>query len=277
MKIDLHTHSDFSDGLLSPKDLIDWFVTKNITLFALTDHDSVMGLDQAQKRAKEVKHGRFIMGTEISCMFCNRMVHLVGLFPQGYDPGVEQMLQNISVARMNRAQEIIAKLNKHGFDIKLEDIEISKSNTTGRAHIARALYELGYFDDPARAFDEYLNDFGKAFVPINEVTLEHAVSVINSGNGLSFLAHPDMKINHAEIKLLADYGTTGLEILHPSITKSRRQQLFFNAKKFNLSISGGSDYHGNEYRGPYQAVDINPGDYGTDWIFELASNLPNDS
>jgi predicted metal-dependent phosphoesterase TrpH len=266
MIIDLHTHSDYSDGILSPADTIGFISSRNISFFSLTDHDSILGIPEAQSAVPE--NCAFLPGAEISCMFNNRMVHLLAYFPYGINSNVKDMLNKILKARLVRAQAILDRLNDFGFQISMDDIEMSRSNATGRANIARALSDKGYFKTPQDSFAEYLGNKGKAFVPIQEIDVSRAISNVNSSKGLCFLAHPDLDINQKESCQLADYSITGLEILHPKITPARALQLTFWAKKFNLAICGGSDYHGDNHRGPYKPASVNPGDYGTDWIFD---------
>ncbi len=251
--IDLHVHSTFSDGTNTPEELVEMAVEKQLSAFALTDHDTTGGVFEAVEAAKKYEGRlRIIPGVEISATLGKRDIHILGL---NIDPQNTALVSALDGARYNRNQRNIAMLNRFrdaGFDITLEDL-LSRDESTAasitRAHFAKALTAKGYTKDNADAFKKYL-DFDKPFyIPREFMERKTAVELILQAGGIPILAHPllyglSRKETEDLIDELKGYGLRGIEAVYSAYSGEEEQYLKSVAHRKGLKISGGTDYHG---------------------------------
>jgi 3',5'-nucleoside bisphosphate phosphatase len=259
---DLHTHSNASDGDLSPERLVAQAVSKGLAAIALTDHDTLAGVPHALKSIHK-NAVRVIAGVEISAEYEPGMLHLLGYFPT-YPDGLEVALFEVQTARKARIPKIIEKLNALGCMLAKEDVMTEAGAAqVGRPHIAKALLKKGYVRSFDEAFHEYLGKDKKAYVPKVKMTWEKAMSLIINYGGLPVLAHPctlSLSTNEAEtfIMGLKEAGLAGMEVYYPDHTPEQTAWCAGLASRLGLLVTGGTDFHG-----PYRNA-ISLGDYGLD-------------
>ncbi len=248
VKADLHTHSTASDGDLSPDQLITLAAHLNLKAIALTDHDTLTGFQNALNSIKT--HGiQVIAGVEISAEYDPGMLHILGYFPAN-PHGLEDALKQVQIARRERIPKVIKKLNDLGCMITEADVlKEAKDAQIGRPHIAKALLKKGYVRSFDEAFDEYLGNGKKAYVPKEKMTWKKAVSLIVHFKGLPVLAHPytlglGSQGLEAFIKDLIGAGLAGIEVLYPEHTPEQTALYAGLASKLGLLVTGGTDFHG---------------------------------
>ena len=250
--IDLHIHSTASDGTETPSRLVDLAEHAGLTAIALTDHDTVSGLDEFLQAGKN-RNIRTIPGVEISCWIHSKEVHLVGLFIDPSFPPLVDFLENMRIERVARNEMIIRKLRNLGYDISEEEVcFIAKGESIGRPHIARVLVEKGYFQTIQDVFDSLLKRGGKAYIPRKLQPPDAVCSLIHDAGGLAIWAHPVSGQHSGErafvkkmLKILIPSGLDGLETYYTTYTPSQSALLNEMIEKFQLLPSGGSDFHGS--------------------------------
>jgi 3',5'-nucleoside bisphosphate phosphatase len=259
---DLHTHSNASDGDLSPEALIMQAATRGLTAIALTDHDTLSGVPQALNLRRD--HGlKVIPGVEISADYEPGMLHILGYFPS-YPDGIEIALREVQATRKERIPKVIAKLNALGCMLTEEDVMNGAGmSQIGRPHIAKAMLKKGYVQSFDEAFDTYIGKGKKAYVPKDKMTWKKAMSLIIRYGGLPVLAHPStLSLNTWEAETfiigLKEAGLAGVEVYYPDHTCQEIACYTSLATRLDLLITGGTDYHGPHRNG------FSLGDYGLD-------------
>lgn len=291
--VDLHVHSTCSDGTFTPEELVDYAIQKGLTAFALTDHDTVNGLDRAIRYAEELRQAQaastvsfscnnaddrfpvsfsrndaarlpvssvpgadiprvpeIIPGIELSTEYQGKDIHMVGLFIDYRQPEFAHYLEDFIHSRENRNEKMCALLREHDIDITYEALlaEFPGAVIT-RAHFARYLLSHGYIQSMKEAFDRYVGDHCPCFVPREKVTPAQAVELILGAGGVPVLAHPilyhmsDDRLDTlvAELKKI---GLVGIEAIYSTYNTAEERQIRGLASKYDLQISGGSDFHG---------------------------------
>lgn len=245
--IDLHLHSKCSDGMLTPTELVDKAFSLGIKIMALTDHDTVTGVKEAQARAKELGI-QCLAGLEISARL-NDEVHVLGYNIDMDNSQFVAGISKIQELRRERNQEIIRKLRAHGIKLKVYDELDGESR--GRSHIAKLLCEQGYVHSRAEAFDKYIGKNAPCYQNDVGITPEDAIKLIVSAGGTAVLAHPYRFIRSGElsnfVSRMVGYGLGGVEAYYPNYGKEVRQSIRAVANQHKLIITGGSDYHSEEY------------------------------
>lgn len=243
---DLHTHSTASDGELNAKELVRWAKSKGIEVLALTDHDSIDGLDEARIEAD--KQGIvFVPGIELSTYsICE--IHILGYNIDYHNQDFVNELVRIKGYRKERNSRIVDNLAKLGIVL---DNDYTQDGM-GRKHIAKEMVAKGYCQDVGDAFDRYIGVRGKAYCDVKRLTPIEAVQLIAKYGGVSSIAHPkryllDNRLDSL-ISGLKAHGLDGLELYYPSHTEGDIASLQSLARKYNLIATGGSDYHGEEDR-----------------------------
>lgn len=247
--IDLHTHSTASDGEFSPTELIDLAIKKNIEALAITDHDTIDGLDEAQKYAQG-KEILFIPGIEIKAKSEKGQMHILGLDIDYNNIDLQNKLNLLINKRNTRNNEFIKYFQNIGFDITLEELQkISRGGVIGKPHFAKLLMQKGYACNTESVFRNYFN-----CPPLSEIkdfiyNPEEVISMIKKANGIAILAHPQkLKLDDIELEKkvleLIKYGLCGLECYHSEQTIEEMKKLRALADKYQLWITKGSDYHG---------------------------------
>lgn len=245
MKIDLHSHSTFSDGTLEPKELVEKAVGLGITHLGLSDHDSTGGIAEAEEKAKELNL-QIIPSLEINTKEPTA-VHILGYFIDPENEQLQKKLQAHRELRIKRAEMIIQKLQKMGIKISLSEFNHRAENATiGRPHIADKLKEKGLVFSRNEAFDKYLSQGRPAYVFYEGPTPQEAMEAILQAKGVPVLAHPGWAVSAETIITLVKIGLQGIEVFYPSHNPQQIQNFLETAKKFDLIPTGGSDYHGPE-------------------------------
>lgn len=248
--VDLHVHSTKSDGSYTPSELVDYAIQKGLTAFALTDHDTTDGIDEARKAAKG-KPIEVIPGIEFSSEYGGRDIHIVGLYIDYQSDYFKRRLTNFVNGRIIRNREMCRRLTEHGIPVAYEDLtaEFPDSVIT-RAHYAKYLLSHGYTRSLKEAFERYIGDNCPCFVPRKKITPMRAVEIILKAGGIPILAHPVLyHMSNAKLDNLVcelkDVGLVGLEAVYSTYSSSEERDMRRLAAKYDLCISGGSDFHGN--------------------------------
>ncbi len=245
-RVDLHTHSNASDGRLTPEAIVNMAAEYGLKYLALTDHDSVAGIPSALKTARAFPELTFIPGVEISTEVAEGEVHMLGYFIDFTDTLFGKALERFRDSRQGRAQGMIAKLAKLGIHIDWARVqELAGDGVIGRPHVARAMLEKGYITTFEEAFDKYLGHGGPAYVERDKMTPAEAVELIISARGLPVLAHP-FTVPEPEklVKELKPAGMVGLEAYYKDASREDVKTMLRLAAKYGLIATGGSDYHG---------------------------------
>lgn len=249
MTIDLHTHSWFSDGTKSPTELVRQAADSGVTALAITDHDTMDGVDEALAVGAEFGV-EVVPGLEISVMHKKKALHILGYYMDPSDPDLAAALVTLQEARDRRNEKIIVKLKALGIDASVQELkDISGLGQTGRPHIAKLLMNHGMVRSISQAFDEYLKKDAKAYVARFAYSAEDAIGFIAGAGGIPVLAHPiqvDKTLSSLGtlLPVLKSYGLEGLETYYPTQSKKIRKRLRAFAKEFDFLLTGGSDYHG---------------------------------
>lgn len=259
--IDLHVHSTCSDGTYTPSALVEYAYLHDISAFALTDHDTTAGLDEAITRAGELsgvcceqnpdsRSVEVIPGIEFSTEHEGKDIHVVGLFIDYRNPHFQSSLNTFVNSRTERNKKMCRLFDAQGIPITYEALlgEFPDAVIT-RAHYAKYLLEHGYVKSMAEAFDRYLGDHACCFVPREKVTPSQAVKLILSAGGVPVLAHPTLyhmgrERLEALVAELKNAGLAALEGCYSSYSPAETREMHALAKKYDLLISGGSDFHG---------------------------------
>lgn len=250
MSIDLHTHSNFSDGTLTPTELVTLAKKKNISALALTDHDTMAGVEEAVL-AGEMLGVEIIPGIEISVLHDKVEYHILGYWADPRNSVLAEALAKLQGARSERNNRILQKLNELGIPATSGELErVSEQGQTGRPHIAKLLVRYGVVKTITQAFDDFLKKGAVAYVSRFAFTAIEAVTLIHQAGGLAVLAHPTQ--NDPEFtrlpSVLADLvpaGLDGLEVYYPTHSHKMKKKLRALAAQHNLLLTGGSDYHGD--------------------------------
>lgn len=247
--IDLHTHSQASDGTDSPAQLVRNAHEKGLAAVAITDHDTVSGLDEGEATARELGL-EFVRGCELSTSTELGEMHVLGLWlPRQLDPLLEKLVY-LRGKRSERNVRIVEKLQGLGVEITLDEVlRLARGESVGRPHIAAVLVRKGYVHDVSEAFREYLGYYGRAYLPKEVLRPEEAVSVLSSLGATVCLAHPMLQKLpegwlEAFIERLLPCGLTAIEAYHSEHTQADSRRCLELARHYGLTISGGSDYHG---------------------------------
>ncbi len=249
--VDLHLHTDKSDGTCTPSELIKLAAQQNIETIAITDHDTIDGLEEGINEGRK-NNINVIPGIEISSKYTTGTLHILGY---GIDYRAQRFLDELKrfqEVRKSRNVKIIARLQSLGIDISIADMMRNnpKIKSLGRPHIASVLVEMGVVCNMDEAFDEYLGNKGKAFISKEVLTSAETIQLIHNVGGLAFLAHPSTlnlvdKSFTAFIEKLLEEGLDGIEVY--SSAHDEDQTLFYRdtAKRYDLLVSAGSDFHGS--------------------------------
>ncbi len=249
LNFDLHAHSNVSDGLLSPTDLVAYAAKQGVDVLALTDHDDVSGLAEAQAAAT-AHNIAFINGVEISVTWKKRTLHIVGLNIDPDNVALKNALALVRIARDKRAQQMGEGLAKAGIADAYQGAKrIAQQSIITRVHFARYLVEQGLVKDSKSVFKKYLVKGKPGFVEHQWMDLEQAVNLIIQSGGTAVIAHPG-RYDLGSVNMLQllhefrAYGGVAIEVVTSSHTPPQYQQFAKLAHQFSLKSSQGSDYHG---------------------------------
>ncbi|MCK5148157.1 PHP domain-containing protein [bacterium] len=261
--IDLHVHTNYSDGLKTPAEVVQMTKDAGLRGVGIADHDTVGGIPEAEAAAKEL--GVVIVpGVELSSQHAGRDIHILGYLMQLDHPKFVEYLKLFQDERYRRAEKMVKKLNLMGVSISMAEVEArSNSQSIGRPHIAEILTEKGYVETFQEAFYRYIGYRSEAYEEKYRITPDKAIALIAEAGGLSFLAHPSPIIDDKLILELIKAGLDGLEIVHPKLSDRRMLFLQKVAQNHGLLVSGGSDCHGGRngmttlgrYKVPFSIVE----------------------
>jgi len=249
--IDLHSHTNESDGTCSPEELIQEAVRAGVDTLGITDHDTFTGYDRAVPFAAEAGI-RLVCGIELSTKLQGRSVHLLGYFLSGNHLATSGLADfrtwvlDQQAARRDRNIRLIARLQELGFDITLEEAEARGKGMTGRPHFAQILVEKGYVANLRQAFDDYLDESAKGYVYRREPQFAEGVAAIRRAGGIASLAHP-VRVKGDLPSLMADLcaaGMNAIEAYHSDHSAANTALYLDLADKYGLLVTGGSDFHG---------------------------------
>ena len=249
--VDLHAHTTASDGSLSPSQLVELALEKNLSSVGITDHDTIAGWDEALIKGADLGI-EIVPGVELSTAYEGGRFHLLGyLFER--DSQLASTLEIIQRERGNRNANIFANLEKLGVPLDEAEVRVfagRDEGELGRPHFARAMVARGYVASTQEAFDQYLADGSPGYAPKKVLSPEEAIALIHAAGGVAIWAHPPMrkKVSYDELEeRLRDWigwGLDGLEIYYSQYTPEDAAWTLAMTEKYNLIGSGGSDFHG---------------------------------
>ncbi|MBM3130406.1 MAG: PHP domain-containing protein [Chloroflexi bacterium] len=241
-RVDLHAHSTASDGELTPAALVQYARERGLSALALTDHDTVDGLDAAIDAARD--HAlELVPGVELSCDVPQNEVHVLGYFIDWRDANFLAMLAKFREGRFGRAEKMTKKLTTLGAPISFERVkQIAGDASIGRPHVAQALVQAGHVATITEAFDRFIGRTGPAYVERFRLNPEDAVALILRAGGVPVLAHPREVTGW--IEPLVKVGLIGLEAMYGMYDEATRAHLVQLARQYDLIVTGGSDFHG---------------------------------
>lgn len=249
--IDLHTHSDASDGSFSPGEILDLAEEKGLTAIALTDHDTVSGVPEFLARGAESSSLDVVPGVEISTDLHGREAHIVGLFVDHEHQPLLELLREIRENRDRRNLQIIEKLNRNGFEVTMEEIlQVAGGESVGRPHFAKVLIEKGYFSENQEVFDKCLKHGAVAYCKRVLPSPERTIATIHDAGGITIWAHAvyrranERAFVRKTLKHLTQLGLMGVETLYTTFTDKQCRMMSEFAEEFDLLPSGGTDFHG---------------------------------
>lgn len=241
--VDLHAHSTASDGSQSPTGAIAAAHHAGLSAFALTDHDTLGGIAEAQIAADAVGL-RLVPGVELSVHQDGVEVHLLGLHIRDVD-ALQGKLERYRDHRRLRAEEMVARLNALGVAVTMEAVlAVAAGGAIGRPHVAKALITGGFVRDSREAFDRYLGAGKPANVEKERLEIAEGIRLIHEAGGIAVIAHPGPDGRRERIEPLVPMGLDGLEVKHPGHSGEDMKRLAALAAHFGLVSSGGSDWHG---------------------------------
>ena len=243
-KVDLHLHTTFSDGRLTPTQLVELIVAKGITVASVTDHDSTEGIPETLEAASRFPQLTIIPGIELSTDIPGNEIHMLGYFIRYEDAAFQEMLRRFRDGRVDRAREMVGKLGALGLPVDWERVCELAQGAVGRPHIAQAMVERGYISHPQEAFVHYLGRNGLAYAERAKMTPVEAVGYILDVGGVPVLAHPHV-VDNVESLLpeLVEAGLAGIEVYYKQYTPAEMEEYGVMAARYGLLPCGGSDYH----------------------------------
>ncbi|MDD2509710.1 MAG: PHP domain-containing protein [Syntrophomonas sp.] len=261
MLYDLHTHTTASDGLLSPTELLGKASEMRLPGLAITDHDTIDGLEEARRFIAENSLALdFVPGIELNTELTEKEIHILGYFIDYHDHRLLGRLQEIKEARLERARKMINRLVVMGLNIDLDQVKrLAQGDLIARPHIAQALMENSYVFSVKEAFDKYIGKGRPAYVNRYKFLPEEAIALINEAGGIAVLAHPGLIRNDSLVEDIIALGIEGIEVFYPE--HNHKQILKYSAfcQQHQLLITGGSDFHGygkEEGRGKFGSFGV---------------------
>jgi predicted metal-dependent phosphoesterase TrpH len=244
--IDLHSHTNESDGTFSPAQLVAEAVRTGVEILGITDHDTFSGYDQALAPARETGV-ELVCGIELSTKLHGHSVHLLGYFLA--QDGLQEFrhwVLDLQAARRERNVRLVARLRELGFDITLEEAEARGRGMTGRPHFAQIMVQKGYVSNIRQAFDDYLDESATGYVYRREPQFSEGVAHIREAGGIASLAHPVRVRGDVEKGMpeLCDAGMNAIEAYHSDHGPKDTELYLRLAKRYGLMVTGGSDFHG---------------------------------
>ncbi len=240
--IDLHVHSVYSDGRLTPEELAARAASRNVSALAITDHDSMAGA--AEKAAACLRHGiECVPGVEMSCELDGREAHILSLFADPDSPWAGR-IGEISDFREERMVRMLDKLAGLGIKVSMAELPASPDGVYGRPHLARALVERGVVKSVGEAFARYLYDGGPVHIAKRRLPAAEGITLAKQLGGVAIIAHPGVSELLRDLDRLVGMGLDGVEVYHPKHGGGTVAELLRYCRDRGLLVSGGSDFHG---------------------------------
>lgn len=248
--IDLHTHTNVSDGTDSPSQLINKAHAQGLKVIALTDHDSTAGWEEAVLALRPGMD--LVLGSEISCQAEGGFsVHMLGLLFDGENQELQSSMSKVRDNRVGRMERIIARLNSAGISITMADVqaELKDGATLGRPHLADALIKKGIAKSRDEVFAELLHNNSKFYIPHYSPSPNDVIKMIKAAGGVAVIAHPfaslrGRTIDESAFSEMVEVGLDGIEVFHRDHSPEQQELLLRIAREFDLVATGSSDYHG---------------------------------
>jgi predicted metal-dependent phosphoesterase TrpH len=239
--LDLHSHTTFSDGTLTPAELVAAAIQAGVKALAITDHDTLAGWDEALAAAGDALE--VVPGVELSTVENGRSLHILGFYPDrtALAPPLAERIEG----RHRRAQQMVEKLAELGYPIQLPPMALTRA--PGRPHLAAALVKAGHAATKRDAFDRWLGDHGPAYVPYETFSAAEGIHLLRRSGAVPVWAHPYLfkgSTVDALLPQLVDLGLMGVEVYHPHHSPSDVRRLEERCRHYGLVMTGGSDYHG---------------------------------
>lgn len=248
-KVDLHTHTTYSDGTFTPEEIVKYAAEKNLSSIAITDHDTVDGIEEGIKYGK--KYGvEIIPGIEFSAKYNDINVHILGLFLNPLDIDLNNKLKYIREKRNDRNIKIIEKLKDKNIDISYDYVKsLSGGEVVSRGHIAKAMINKGYCSSVSECFRNFLSQGNSCYVQREVFTYDETINIIHKAGGISVMAHPFLYgLDNNELDKMLYYckkaGLDGIECFYSTHSENQMRLIKKLSKIHNLCVSGGSDFHG---------------------------------
>ena len=253
--VDLHLHTTASDGVRSPSNLVNYANEKGLQAIAITDHDTIEGLEEAMAEGERIGF-EVIPGIEISAEYSPGSMHLLGYFLDIHHPLLNERLAYLQKARAERNPKIVEELNRLGIKVTYEDvIKASGGGQVGRPHFAQVLLERGYVRSIQEAFERFLKKGAPAYHEKFRFKAEEAIRFIKEASGVAVIGHPNtlgangMSVLDALLSQLVKEGLKGIEVYYPEHSPAEVATYKLLAEKYGLVMTGGTDYHGIEGNG----------------------------
>ena len=248
MKPDLHMHTTASDGVLSPRALVDFAASRGVTLMAVTDHDTFDGVDSLRGVDTPIP---VLTGVERS-MADMKGLHLLG-YGMGEAEELRSVVRDLAEKRLTRAARMVEKLTQMGFPLDYDELCASCEGTVGRLHIVRAMVEKGYVRTTEEAFDHYVGEGRPGYVAGERLTMAEALPLLRRNGFVPVLAHPaELEKDDMTLRMLIEawqkQGLIGVEVYHPSQERKGFAPLDAMVRRMGLLVTGGSDYHCDDNR-----------------------------
>jgi predicted metal-dependent phosphoesterase TrpH len=242
--IDLHLHTNFSDGISTPEEVVNNAEELKLAAIALTDHDTIEGCPRVAKACIE-RGIEFITGTELSVDIDGHEMHLLGYFIDTENDALIRETSRYQKNRTDRVFDFVWRLNSLGVPLRSEHVfNLAKCKAPGRPHIARALVEQRFCSSMDEAFSRYLRKSAPAWVPKVNANFEDAIRLIHQAGGLAVMAHPGLNKIDSLIPEMVRAGLDGIECWHSRHPKSTAKRYRDMARRLDLLMTGGSDCHG---------------------------------
>lgn len=243
-RADLHLHTTYSDGALSPETLVQRAHAAGLSVVSITDHDNVGALDEAIEAGKSLGV-EIVPGVELSVALNEKDIHLLAYFFDYTNQKLQDYLAFFRYERLKRAERIVQKLNDINISLKMDAVlDQAGIGSVGRPHIASALLEEGLIETYHEAFMKYLGVGAPAYEKKYQLSPLEATQLIAQAGGLTFLAHPGKYTTEFELSTLIQTGLDGIEVVHPSHNEARQEFYRGVIHQYFLLECGGSDYHG---------------------------------
>jgi len=246
MRIDLHLHSTASDGAFPPREVVRRARSGGLDLIALADHDTAAGVPEAMEAAAD--HLRVVPAIEISAAHDGRDLHILGYGIDPAAPSLREYQERARAARAVRIRSMIERLGELDVRVAFDDVVAAAGpvpGALGRPHLARVLLSAGHVSTLAEAFDRYIGDEGPAYVPTRLLDVPGAIALIRGSGALAVWAHPPQSLLGPALDGFVAAGLQGLEAYRPRTADAELQRLLAEARRHDLLVTGGSDWHGD--------------------------------